>query len=243
MGPDGIYPDGIDGVEFDCPVGPLEVFIADSYGDGWNGATLTILDIGSGISSSTGANNADQEGYTYTSVDVTTIPERVRPQYWWGNTWVVWNFVGPGQEAISQCFKITDVNGNLPLYNAYPGTANSDEMGFGGWNNIPWCKPTYTQFLLLESEQNFISWYWYEPMDPSPGDYPALPGVVGGGNFDELPFFILGYNSDNSEINCPKPGDWHFDSDNCPNIVPPPHHHIHLHQVLQKVLHQNKIIF
>ena len=27
MGPDGIYPDGIDGVEFDCPVGPLEVFV------------------------------------------------------------------------------------------------------------------------------------------------------------------------------------------------------------------------
>ena len=95
-------------------------------------------------------------------------------------------------------------------------------MGFNSWNNIPWCKPTYAQFITLETQQDFISWYWYEPMDPSPGNYPPLPGMVGAGNFDELPFFILGYNSDSSDTNCPVPGEWQYNSDNCPNIVPPP---------------------
>jgi len=228
LGPTGNYSDGIDGLEFDCPVGLISIFMADSYSDGWNGATLTIEDLGSGqVYNWDGPLPSNQGGPQYpdgftVNFNATPTQSRVRPEYWWGNTWVVWNFVGPGQEAISQCFKITDVNGNLPLYNSYPGTANSDEMGFGGWNNIPWCKPTYTQFLVLSSEQDFISWYWYEPMEPSPGNYPPLPGVVGGGNFDELPFFILGYNSDNTEKNCPVPGEWQYNSDNCPNIVPPP---------------------
>ena len=73
-------------------------------------------------------------------------------------------------------------------------------MGFGGWNNIPWCKPTYRIFtsririkiLLVGIGMN--QWIHHLVI--------ILPSRVVGGNFDELPFFILGYNSDNSEINC-----------------------------------------